>query len=198
MPPGAQDGHKGFQNAKQGRSRPLLCGGPLPLGFRKFQLLQKFLLPHPQHLADWRDRVAQAAVAAASILPADHGFLRLDQPLVYQRSDVLLDSLPAHAHRRADGGIAGPALTAPHTLLVVQVNVHQQFTRLETELEYFIWHGEHRVKHLAGEPVALCGYPSVTGYRIAPMHLGLDGTQGVGEPLPTMLQLNEPSIIQCA
>ena len=105
MPPGAQEGHTGVQNAKQGRSRPRLCGGPFLLDLCKFQLLQKFFLPIPRHLVDLRDRVAQIAVTMAPTLPTDRGFLRLNQTFVYQQSDVLLNGFSAHAYRSPDGGV---------------------------------------------------------------------------------------------
>ena len=112
---------------------------------------------------------------------------------------MLLSGFPAHTHRLADGGVAGPALTAPHTLLVVQVNVHQQFAGFEAELEYLVGNGEHCTEHLAGEPGAFCGYPAATGCcATALAHFSLDGTQRVGECLPVLLQFDEPSLSQCA
>lgn len=57
---------------------------PLALGFRQLQLREKFFLAFLQNLLNRLDRIEQAAVVAAAILPANHGILRLDQPRTYQ------------------------------------------------------------------------------------------------------------------
>ena len=116
-----------------------------------------------QNLLNWLNRIEQTAAVATAILPANHGILRLDQTLVYQRMYVLLHSFSAHPDCRTDGGVAGPALSAPHTFLILEVDVHQQLTGFETQLKYRIGQREHRIEHLASDPDLLLGYPATAG-----------------------------------
>ena len=46
-----------------------------------------------------------------------------------------LYSFSGHTHRRTDGGVAGPALTALYTLLVLEVDVRQQQSLLQLQFE---------------------------------------------------------------
>lgn len=94
----------------------------------------------------------------------------MNETFVYQCADVLLHSFPAHPYRLTDGGMAGIALAASRTFLILEVGVYQQITSLETKLKHIVGQREQGIEHLASEPFLLCGL-RIKGIVSRPLHI---------------------------
>ena len=110
---------------------------PFALNFGQFQLGQDLIFTLLQHLPDWLERVAQIAVDLQAV--AEHRrVLSRDQPLVHQRTDILLHGFPGHTHRFPNDSAAHFVRAVFQTLAADQVEIHQQWALLQAKFENFV------------------------------------------------------------
>ncbi|CAN4041883.1 DUF3796 domain-containing protein, partial [Dysosmobacter welbionis] len=97
-----------------------------------------------------RQGVFEISVSAPSAFQPHVCGLGDDQAALFQGQYVLSHRVFTHAHRAADGPVAGPALVCPAILAAAQVTVYRQLPSAESQLEHFVGHRE---------VVVLCSHP---------------------------------------
>ena len=102
------------------------------------QLIQLLLVVGIQNRLEGWDCVEQISVSLETSLSHYCGIFSLDQPSVYQRTDVFPHRVLTEVYRFANCFVAGPALMSFPIFTAEQVCVDRQFARTETEEENFV------------------------------------------------------------
>lgn len=102
------------------------------------QPIQLLLVVGIQNRLEGWDCVEQISVSLETSLSHYCGIFSLDQPSVYQRTDVFPHRILTEVYRFANCFVAGPALMSFTIFTAEQVCVDRQFARTETEKENFV------------------------------------------------------------